>query len=238
MPEGDPALPPDPALLNRQPKWFKKVFYGLIVASILFAIALMGLMFAPMFIRVNKNADQTEAISNARQIGFALLEFDADYEAFPSDTTVGLVARSHPAHGYDLTGKSSNAMFRQLIAAELTLSERIFYAKVMNSRIADSDILPGKALERGEVGFAYIPGLSTKDDPNTPIVLAPIIPGTTKFDPKGFGDRGNAVVLHIDGSARTYKIEKDGRIYDKGIDLLSSKHPVWKGKKPDIRYPE
>ena len=39
-------------------------------------------------------------------------------------------------------------------------------------------------------------------------------------------------------SVRTYEIQKDGHIYEKGIDLLSPKHPVWKGKAPDIRYPE
>lgn len=64
-----------------------------------------------------------------------------------------------------------------------------------------------------------------------------MISGTTKFDPENF--RGYAVVLRTDNSVRSYKIEKDGHIYDdKGIDLLSPKHPIWKGKKPDIRYPE
>ena len=238
MPEEVPALPPDPALLNRQPKWFKKAFYGVIVASVLFFIALIGLFFAPMILRGNRNADQAQATSNARQIALALLEFDADYGTYPSDATVAKVAISHPAHGHDLSGKSSNALFRQLIAVEYTQSEDIFYAKVKNSIRPDGVILPGEALKRREVGFAYISGLSSNDDPNTPIALAPMIPGTTKFDPEGFGGRENAVVLHIDGSVRPYKIQKDGRIYDKGIDLLSPKHPVWKGKKPDIRYPE
>lgn len=235
MPEIDPALPPNPALLNRQPKWFKKVFYGCIIASILFVLALLA---APMVIRRPHSADQTQATSNARLIGLALLEFDADYATYPSDATVAKVAKSHPAHGHDLSSKSSNALFRQLIAVEYTQHEDMFYAKVKNAIRPDGVILPGEALKEREVGFAYISGLSTKDDPGTPIALAPMIPGTTKFDPEGFGGRENAVVLHIDGSVRPYKIQKDGRIYDKGIDLLSPKHPVWKGKKPDIRYPE
>lgn len=235
MPEEDSALPPDPALLNRQPKWFKKVYYGVIVASILFILALVT---APMTIRARKKADQTEAVNNARQIGLALLEFDGDYGTFPSDATVALVAEANPDHGFDLSGRSSNILFRQLFAAHLTQSEAMFYAKVKNSIKPDGNIDHGKALEKGEVGFAYISGLTSKDDPNTPIVLAPMIPGTTKFDPKGFQGYGNAVVLRTDNSVSSYKIEKDGRIYVKGIDLLAPKHPIWKGKKPDIRYPE
>jgi type II secretory pathway pseudopilin PulG len=233
MPEEDPALPPDPALLNRQPKWFKKAFYGVIVVSAFFILALL---IAPMMVRQRKIDEQTEQVSNARQIGLALFEFEAEHGTYPSDATAALVTNANPDHGFDLSGRSSNILFRQLFAAHLTQSEAMFYAKVKNSIKPDGDIRLGKALNKGEVGFAYISGLSSKEDPITPIVLAPMIPGTTKFDPEPFG--GKAVVIFTDNTVRSYKIEKDGRIYDKGIDLLSSKHPVWKGKKPDIRYPE
>lgn len=232
MPEEDPALPPDPARPQRQINWFKTVLYGAVVASILFILT------APLTIRARKKADETEATNNARQIGFALLDFEDEYGTFPSDATVALVAKSHPAHGFDLSGKTSNAMFRQLIAVDHTQHEAMFYAKVKNSKRPDGVILPGKALEKGEIGFAYISGLSSKDEPNTPILLTPMIPGTTKFDPEGFQGKGKAVVLFTDNTVRSYKIESDGHIYDQGIDLLSSKHPIWKGKKPDIRYPE
>jgi hypothetical protein len=238
MPKEEHALSPDPGHPQRQINWFKMVLCVLTVASILSTFALLDLFDCSHLFRERKADFIHEEHSNAKQIGLALFEFDADYGTFPSDATVGLVAKSHPAHGFDLSGKSSNAIFRQLFAVGYTQSEQMFYAKVNNLRKPDGVILPGEALKKGEVGFAYISGLTSKEDPNTPIVLAPMIPGTTKFDPNGFRGRGNAVVLHIDGSARTYKIEKDGRIYDMGIDLLSSKHPVWKGKKPDIRYPE
>ena len=237
MPEEDPALPPDPVLLNRQPKWFKPVYYGVIVASILF---IQALLTAPLMIRARKKADQTEAISNARQIGIALLEFETEYGAFPSAATQAQVSMNFPTSVVKgSVGADSNGFFKQLFVAGLTQSEAMFYAKVKGSRRPDGDISTNaKALEKGEVGFAYITGLTSKDDPNTPILLAPMIPGTTMFDPKAFKNSEHAVVLRVDGSASSYKIHKDGRIYDKGIDLLSSKHRVWKGKKPDIRYPE
>jgi hypothetical protein len=100
----------------------------------------------------------------------------------------------------------------------------------------DGVIFGGEALKKSEVGFSYISGLSSKDDPLTPLALTPLIPGTTKFDRKAF--EGKAIILHVDNSVRTYDIRKDGHVYDKGINLLSAKHPVWKGKAPDILYPE
>jgi hypothetical protein len=185
--------------------------------------------------RHGRGHDQTQAHSNARQIGLALFEFETDYGAFPNETTTGLVEKDFET-AIDLTGTSTNALFRQLFAANITQSEQMFYAKIPGSRRPDSIITPGNILESGECGFSYISGLSSKDDPTTPLVLTPLIPGTTKFDPKPF--KGFAVILQIDNSVRSYKIEKDGHIYRDGKDLLSPKHPVWKGKAPDIRYPE
>ena len=44
---------------------------------------------APMFIRGHHHrADQTEAVSNARQIGLALYEFEYEYGAYPNAVTV------------------------------------------------------------------------------------------------------------------------------------------------------
>jgi len=182
-----------------------------------------------------RSGDWVEATSNARQIGLALFEFETEYGEFPSPTTRPLVEKDVGAI-IDLSGTSSNALFRQIFAVEITQSESMFYAKIKDSIRPDGDITPGNILEPGECGFSYISGLSFKDDPTAPIVLTPVIPGTTKFDPKPFD--GKAVVLHIDNSVRTYDIKKDGHIYRDGINLLSPKHPIWKGKAPDIRYPE
>ena len=235
MPEEPTSPAPNPTFLNRQPKWFKPVFYGAIVASILFVLG--ALFLYPLIFRGgHRGGDQTEATSNAHQIGLALFEFEYEYGEFPNETTTGLVEKDFET-AIDLTGTSTNALFRQLFAANITQFEQMFYAKIPGSRRPDSIITPGNILESGECGFSYISGLSTKDDPSTPIALTPLIPGTTTFDPKPFD--GKAIVLRIDISVRTYEINKDGHIYDPGgIDLLSSKHPVWKGKAPDIRYPE
>jgi hypothetical protein len=230
------AIKPKPDLLNRQPKWFKPVFKGFIVASVLFVIALVALLSTPWMIRGNHHgADLTEALSNARQLGLALLEFESDYGAYPNESTKAAVEKDHGT-AIDLTGSSSNALFRQLFATEMTGSENSFYAKTKGSKKPDGDISPSHLLEPGECGFSYIAGVSITGGAKTPLVLTPLIPGTTKFDHKPFD--GRAIVLFTDNSVRSFAIENDGHIYDKGIDLLSPKHPVWKGKAPDIRYPE
>jgi type II secretory pathway pseudopilin PulG len=229
----DPALPPDPELLNRQPKWFKPVFYGCIVASILFALAVLT---APVVLRSRKKSPQTEATSNVRQIGLALFEFETEYGTFPNAETAKVVTTIYPSHGLDLSGKSSNALFRQLFAANITQSEAMFYAKVKGSRKPDGDISPSNALERGEVGFGIIAGLSTAGDPARPTVFCPIIPGTDRFDPKPFD--GKAVILRVDNSVTSMTIDKSGHVIFEGENILSPIHPIWKGKAPDIRYPE
>lgn len=231
----DPALPPNPERLNRQPKWLKPILVYVIITS---AILAAWVLVTPLFIRDyyrGRSYDEGQAHSNARQIGLALFEFESDYGAFPNATTIPLVEKV-PGTSIDLTGKSSNALLRQLFAAGMTQSEDMFYARIKNSIKPDGDIAPGHIMESGECGFSYITDLSSKDDPSTPIVLTPLIPGTTKFDPKPFD--GKAIILHIDNSVRAYPISVDGHVYDKGINILSPAHPIWKGKAPNIRYPE
>jgi len=200
-------------------------------------IAILVTLVMPFVIKQKKKADQTRAISSLRQIGFALLEFESDFGSYPSEATAQLVTYKNPKHGHNLSGVSSNALFRQLFAAELTQPEQMFYAWIPDVRKPDGDISPDRLLEKGELGFAYVAGMTFEVNPARPIAFTPIIPGTTRFDSKPFD--GFALVLRTDNSVRTYDIHKDGHIYDdKGISLLSPKNPIWDGEAPDIRYPE
>lgn len=187
-------------------------------------------------IRDKRKPDQTEATNNARQIGLALFEFESEYGAYPSPATVALIAKKHPAHDHNLSGTSSNAFFRQLFAAQITQFEAMFYAKTKDSRKPDGVITPGEALKKREVGFGYISGLSSEGNPARIIAFTPIIPGTTRFDPKPF--EGKAVALRIDNSVTSLTIHTDGHCYVGGIDILSPTHPIWDSKPPVIHYPE
>ena len=218
--------------MNAEPKKSRSLEFAL---GLIILICIIVIVLTRIDTRF-KEANREEAFGNLRSFSLALYSFQDEYGSYPSDSTTTLVNTKNPSHGYDFSGKSSNAAFRQLMATGITESEMISYAKIKNSIKPDGNISPGEALKKGEVGFSYISGLSSKCKPSTPIVLTPLIPGTTRFDPNPF--KGKALVLHIDNSVRTYDINKDGHVYDKDGDILSPNHPIWNGKAPDIRYPE
>jgi hypothetical protein len=118
--EEDPAPPPDPELLNRQPKWFKPVFRSCVILSVASAFLLLSMFWLRMRGH-HRNVDLTEAYSNVRQIGLALMEFETDYGRYPSPTTRPLVEKD--------------------FGTTIDLS-----------------------------GFSYISGLSSTDDPLTPLI--------------------------------------------------------------------
>jgi hypothetical protein len=185
-----------------------------------------------------KKANTAEAITNAKQIGLALLEFETEYGAYPSEKTLADVEE---ATRVKLPGgeKSSNALLRQLFAADITNNEAIFYANLTGVMKGGEQPDPAKALGKGRNAFAYISGLSSAGNPMRPLLVCPLIPGTTKFDPTPFG--GKAIILRLDLSVLALPIEEDGRVLMGGVELLSKKHEIWKGldgKAPDIRYPD
>lgn len=221
--------------MNGKPKKYKP--FGWPFWLVLIGIFLILYSIAPPTVICQKElAYRKAAESTAKSLAIALFSFSEEFGSYPNESTVTLVNETYPDHGYDLSGNSSNALFRQLMASKFIESEHIFYAKISNSVKPDDNIAQGEALKKGECNFAYISGLNMTGNPLTPLVLTPLISGTTKFDPKPFD--GKAIILHIDNSVTTHEIHKDGHIYDKDGDILSPKHPIWKGKAPDIRYPE
>lgn len=225
---------PNPEQSNREPKKSNSTIYWNISALIGFLI--IAALSIPVTISSHKNPNRTQAISNAKQISLALFEFESKYGSYPNDSTAELVAKNHPKYGRHLTGNSSNALFRQLLATGIAQSEEIFYAKTRNSKRPDGNITPEEALNKGEVGFAYFSNQTIAGNPSRILLITPIIPGTTQFDPKPFD--GRAIILKIDGSVGILKIDSNGHAILGGEDILSPKHPTWNGKVPTIHYPE
>ncbi len=193
----------------------KKIRPGFTLVELLVVIviiaALAGLT-APMVIRQRKKADQTEAVSNARQIGLALFEFETEYASFPDSDTAQEV-NDRTGSPLNLGGTTSNDYFRQLIAANFTQSERMFYAKIPGSRKPDDNISGTDALKQGEVGYAYLTnnnlGFSSAGNSSRPIVVTPLLNNSTngKFDPGPFD--GKAIVLRMDNSVTSLDIRQD-----------------------------
>jgi len=173
-------------------------------------IASLAGLTAPMVIRQRKKADQTEAISNARQIGIALFEFENEYGSFPDSTTAETV-KTNTETPLDFGGNTSNDYFRQLIATGIAQAEKMFYCKTAFSKKPD-DILNNSesALAKGEVGYGYImngdKAFSAAGSPSRPIIAAPLaFPFTDgQFDTDLYD--GKAVLLKMDNSATAVTI--------------------------------
>ncbi len=234
-PPNAPAPPPSAAALRSQ-KW-RNWIWAVGILSVIGIVLLLPLVIRP---HRHRGSDHTEAINNARQIGIALFEFETEYGHFPNATTIPMVRKANPTTTIPMGSSSSNDCFRQLIAAEIAQSERMFHARTSTSRKPDGVFLGTAALEKGECGFAYIAGLSSSDHPFTPIVIAPLVPGKRRFDyklcKKYYG--GKAIILHLDNSASSHPVDKSGHVYIGGKDLFDPTQPFWGGKVPDVKWPE
>lgn len=202
-------------------------------------LVLLAGLSAPLVVRSRKKTDLVEAINNARQIGLALTEFETSYGSFPDALTAKEVQANTLAK-LDLSGTSSNAAFRQLIAAEIALAESMFYARCSARRRPDNDFSPSRALEKGEVGYSYIAGIPARRPPDTPIVMTPLLPGKASFDTKNASRflYGKAVLLRTDNSVISKAVPPSGTVHVDGKNLLDPSHRFWSGRKPDLRWPE
>ena len=192
----------------------------LLVVIVIIA-ALAGLS-APMILRQQKAAARTEAISNAKQVGLALLEFDQEYGSFPDNDTAEEVAAS-TGTDLNLSGDTSNDYFRQLIAYGIQ-SEDIFFTKTAYTRKPDNVINASNALEAGEVGFGYVmldatTAQNTSGNPGRPVLVTPLLDASTQweFDADPYGDK--AVILRLDNSAKALQV----RDSDKNVTVGGGK---------------
>jgi prepilin-type N-terminal cleavage/methylation domain-containing protein len=215
----------------------------LLVVIVIIA-ALAGLT-APMVIRQRKKADQTEAVNNARQIGFALFEFETAYGSFPDSATATEVKEATEST-LNLGTASANDYFRQLIAAEVSQSEAMFYAKTAFTKKPDNVYNGQNALEKGEVGFGYIMNqnvaFSTAGNPARPVVVAPLAYpfSNGQFDTDMYDFK--AVVLRIDNSATSLPILKSSKLAQLGGGknlLQTGEETIWgTGVTPTIVNPD
>jgi|GEM_PF-432940 len=205
------------------------------VGTFIIGIAFLAGLTAPIVIRQRKKADQVEAMSNARSVGLALFEFGDEYGAFPDDATAAKVAEKTETP--IVTGDSSNARFRQLLRAEISQSEVIFYAHAQGMHKPDNRFTGNQALAPGECGFAYVGNLDPKGKSPRPIAMTPFIPGTDRFDTNPFD--GKAVFLWTDNSVSSLPIDRaTGQVILNGKNLLDPTNPVWSGTPPVLLLPE
>ncbi len=198
----------------------KQINKGFTLVELLVVIAIIAALAAmatPVIMKQKKKADMITTTSNAKQIFLLMVEFDQDFNAFPSDATA--------SQDVDLAGFTgdANGYLGQLIAGGYVQSEEIFEAKggaKTKGKKADNDIKSGKILEAGECGFAYVVGLSSSDNAGLPLLAAPMPKNAKEFDPDAYGGKG--VVLSLDGSVKSYRLSKDNKAKLPSGDTLFS----------------
>ena len=225
-----PAPPPGPEA--RRSRWKMKaiIAFGLLCAG----PGLIGSLIAPHYFKVQKKVNYSIASANIRQISNQLFEFDAVHGKFPDATTIASV-QAKTSTTLPLGNSTSNDLFRQLFASG-TVTEQIFFAKSPTCSDPGDEILGALTLAKGECGFTYVAGLSSSHDGRAPLIMTPVIPGTWKFDSKPFG--GKAIVFRCDGSVKLEPIDPHEHVMIGGMNLFDPRQPYWRGKAPDIKWPE
>lgn len=213
--------------------WWRKGGIWFVVVFVM--IVCFGGLTWPIVIRSHKDPRQTEAVSNARQIGMALFEFEAEYGKFPDATTAAEVRRKTGLL-LPLQTKTSNDFFRQLIAAGIVQREVVFYAEINGCKKPSMWSVPSEDLAKGECGFSYLAGQSSRGNPSRPLIVTPLIPGTDRFDPTRFN--GSAIILRLDNSVSSMPINRDGHVMSNGMNLLDPANPVWGIEKFTIVWPD
>ncbi len=193
----------------------------LVVIAIIAALAAMA---TPVILKQKKKADMTEAVNNAKQVFYLMIEFDGDFGEFPSDDSAADIDVA--GTGITLGTTHSNDYFNQFIAGGYTKSEEIFYAKSTITKKPDN-VLKGDSLEAGECGFAYLANQSTSDNSGRPLIMAPMEESGETFDPDPYDNK--AVVLRIDGSVKQLRVNQAKEAVLTGTDTLfdTGEDSVW-----------
>lgn len=230
-PPSAPAPPPSEAAILSQKK--RKWIW---VVGIPSAILMAGMSIAPLLVR-NRccKTPAGESIRNLQQIGMGLFEFQSEYGDFPAATTIHAVQTATESD-IPLGTVTSNDFFGQLFASGMVQSESIFYAQVAGTHKPDDNLTRTEVLRKGECGFTYFLGAKPTDNPSRPLVIAPMIPGTDRFDPKPF--KGRAVFLKMDCSVTSLPIDNDGHILIDGRNMMDPHHPIWDSHAPVIAWPD
>jgi hypothetical protein len=233
---GVPAPPPSEHAVRS-----RKRFHAIVSAGVFSMIILLGLIVvAPLALRSKKSGDFVETLVNSKQLSLLLLEFEKDYGKFPDATTLPEV-QARTGTTMLLGTRTSNEYLRQLLAAEAgfvpsSKVEGIFHVPGKRIKRPGGNFHGIRALEKGELGFAYIPGLSSLSPTDIPLLIGPLIPGTDKVDPSRAD--GKAVALCVDGSASLLKVDSAGHVMIRGKRLLDPTNPIWDGKPPTLVWPE
>lgn len=209
----------------------RSVFWVFIIIIALFVCFIV----LPFYNAQILSARKIHAVNDAKAIGVALYEFKDQHGSYPNAETAKLIAEK--SNGTEIHGETSNARFRQLIVGGIISSEDMFYVESSSTSKPDGKISGKNAIAPGECSYGYIDNIPSNITDSRPLLMAPFIAGTTRFDPKPLKNRifvfwteGRVTMLNIDPST--------GKALLMGQDILDPKHPIWGGVEPRLLMPE
>ncbi|MDB6080037.1 MAG: hypothetical protein JWO82_3784 [Akkermansiaceae bacterium] len=184
--------------------------------------------------RQRQAAERDWSVHSLKSLGLVLQEFAAEHGCYPDESTAPAV-KTATGTDLDLSGSTSNRLFRQLIASGLK-SERPFFSKFGGSRKPDNLFEnDATALAPGECGYWYLTSDGSGQwGPEAVLAMTPLLKGSTRFDPEPLG--GMAVILYQSNAARVLPIQRDGQVLSPltGKSLLDPQDPCWHGHPPVI----
>jgi prepilin-type N-terminal cleavage/methylation domain-containing protein len=229
---------------NTSPHHNRKGFTLMELLVVITIIVTLAGIATPQIAKHLRTKDRIVALSNARQLGFGLRDFEEEYGSLPDRETARAVVERTESK-LSLTGDTANDYLRQLLAAGIVKSEEPFWAPTATSKRRPDNVFEGTdALRPGEVGFAYIlngTGAMPTDNPNHYVAVTPVTNAAKgEFDSHTYLDK--AVALSVDGSVTLLDIRPEtGKVHvAKGRTLLETGsgtrwgndvHPVLKAPK-------
>jgi len=192
-------------------KTFNQGFTLIELLVVITIIAILASIAVPVYNNITVRAEQSKALSNAKQIALAAKVFSIDYDGiYPDVATV-------PTHQTlaGATGSTSTDNFQALINGGYTSdSEEIFFVSKEHAgttRLTAPDGDTNTPLAATENAWAYVSGLTSTSNAKMPLVVQRNGGGTTwpargDTGTEGGCWDGRAIVVRNDYAGKVYNI--------------------------------
>ncbi|MGF1656172.1 MAG: type II secretion system protein [Verrucomicrobiales bacterium] len=187
--------------------------------ELLVVITIIGILVSiavPVFSNVQRSANFTAALAEARGIGLAMMQY-------AQDANGSFVRYERKADGSLDTGKevaTANAAFGELIKEGIISREKPFGITGdpwLGGIGPDDNIEPiSEILKKGENSYAYVLGLTSTSNGAFPLIANAFVPGSqanpvyiaNTASPGGVFAGQDAVVIRVDGSASKERVNR------------------------------
>ena len=191
------------------------------------------------------SVEESEALErfvrNMKSIKSALDMFALDFDGhYPSDKIAKVLDKEMKDAGkWQGDESSSEGFLRQLKNAHTLGGSQTHFHYYPLTGAGEGKPLTECFIEAEECNLSFVKNLRQNSNTDTPVLLAPMIPNTLRFDPKALG--GKAVVICVGNAVKVFDIDSEGNLLGEGKDLFVHGKSVWENQPVTparIQYPE